>query len=103
MRAYVEKERKYDEDYKQQYGFICQRSRKAEYFADWVKSAAEFIEEEIFYKVESPSDDLFNENAKWFRREEYDIINKKFTGKIWLSDKEYYNYAQLNVLHFKKN
>ena len=102
MRSHVEKEKKYDEDYKQQYGFICPRLRKVKYFDDWVKSAAEFIDKEILYQVESPSDDLFDENAKWFRREEYDIINKKFTGKIWLSDKEHYNYAQLNVLHFKK-
>lgn len=99
MRARVEKELKYDEDYERQYGFRCPRALKVMYFDSWVKTSAEFTIDWTSYRVESPSDDLFDENSKWFRQEEFDRINKQFTDKIWHTDKEN-AYVQLSVSHW---
>lgn len=100
-RAAYDKEKKYDEDYKKQYGYPAPRAKQFLYFDDWVKSAAEFSVDFVLYRVESPSDDLFDENAKWFCQEEYDLINKQFTGKVWLT--EYDNrYYQFSVGHWAK-
>lgn len=99
--AAYDKEKKYDEDYKKQYGYPAPRAKQFLYFDDWVKTAAEFSVDFVLYRVESPSDDLFDENAKWFRQEEYDLINKQFTRKPWFT--EYDNrYCQFSVGHWAK-
>ena len=70
-------------------------------FLDDVLSAARFTHEWITYIVHSPSEDIFDENAKWSKIEEYDIIEKRFTGHRWLADtREEYEY--IPVRHWLK-
>ena len=103
FKSLVEKEEKYDKDYEKQYGFIPPRALKCGGgYPDWVKRAAEFSIDWTLYEVNSPSDDLFDPEAKWYRQEEYDIIDKKFTGNIWHSDNER-QYSQLSISHFIKS
>jgi len=102
FQAAVDKEKKYDEDYKKQYGYPAPRAKQYLYFEDWVKTAAEFTSDFVLYRVESPSDDLFDKDAKWFRQEEYDLISKQFTGNIWLTDSDNNRYYQFSVGHFCK-
>jgi hypothetical protein len=102
FKALVDKENKYDEEYEKQYGFKPPRALKVLMFPEWVKSAAEFSSNFVLYRVESPSDDLFDENAHWFRQEEYDILEHKFTDKLWKYSQDNYM-CRYHVSHYLKS
>lgn len=77
------------------------RFQKFEYFPDDIKTAAEFCYDWVRYSVSSPTDDLFDENARWMKVEEYDLVDKKFTGRRW-HDKTRETYEPITVGHYKK-
>ena len=76
--------------------------QKVQFFDDNIVSAAEFCDEWNRYSVESPSEDLFDENAIWHKVEEYDLIDKKFTGRRWC-DKARETYDPITVRHWIKS
>ena len=73
--------------------------QKVQFFDDNIVSAAEFCDEWNRYSVESPSEDLFDENAIWHKVEEYDLIEKRFTGHRW-TDKTRECYEKICVRHY---
>ena len=75
--------------------------QKIEFFDDNIVSAAEFCDDWNRYRVESPSEDLFDNNAIWYKIEEYDLIEKCFTGHRW-ADKTRECYEKIFVRHFLK-
>ena len=77
------------------------RFQKFEYFPDDIKTAAEFCYDWVRYSVSSPTDDLFDENARWMKVEEYDLVDKKFTGRRWY-DKTRESYEPITVRHWMK-
>jgi hypothetical protein len=75
--------------------------QKVQFFDDNIVSAAEFCDEWNRYSVESPSEDLFDENAIWRKVEEYDLAEKRFTGHRW-ADKTRECYEKICVRHYWK-
>ena len=101
FRALIKKHNEEREAYEKEHGFNWPEARQFLYFPDWVKSAAKFSVEWVLYKVESPSDDPFDPDAKWYKQEEYDIIEKRVTDHRWLNS-ERDSYHKMMVGHFPK-
>ncbi len=81
--------------------FVLPRAHKLMYLPNDIVSAVEVNINFIKYLIISPTENLLDENAKWERYEEYNIVENKFTGKIWYSSSRS-EYCPILVTHFTK-